>query len=288
MLGKILAVCSIVLCWVTSVDAQTQLKERAYESLRRELTDKLQASGTFSSITVINSSTLKATTLGGSAIVVPLDAVAADIARAPTRRADIVSDFVSRLVSTAKPRAVATTRSEFIASLRVVIRADDYLAQQPGGPLTSQPIVRPFAGRARAFVAIDRGEKIEIAATGAGRDHGFSDDELFELGREQLKRYLAHVETEDAGGIRAMTLSDDAYAPSLLLLDEPWAKVAADFGPDFVVAIPDRDTLLVASSRHALHLRKAVDLVAQSRKTAPLIGEILQRRGRGWSPYAGP
>jgi hypothetical protein len=269
------------------VGAQTATQERLYESLRRELTDKLQASGKFSSIAATTKTTLKAKTLDGAEITISIDNMAADVAQKPAQRDEIVAKFVRTMVTSVEPKTAAVTRAEFIASLRVVIRPKDYLAQLTAQKASPGPLWRPFAGNALLFIAIDRGESLEIALIGAGTDHGVSDDEMFELGREQLKRFLSDIETEDAAGVRALSVADEAYSPSLLLLDEPWAKIEKDFGAGFVVAIPDRNTLLAAPAKNAAQLRKAVELVAKSRKTSPMIPELIQRSGSGWVVFPG-
>jgi hypothetical protein len=255
-------------------------QERLYESLRREVTDKLQASGKFSSITPTSKTTLKLKTLAGLDLALSLDTVVADISQRPTQRPDIVAKFVQALIASAEPPSAPVTRDVFVDRLRLVIRHKNYLAELTAQSAT--PIWRPFAGPALQFVAIDQGERLEIALKGAGGAYGIADDDLFALGRDQLKRFLAEMEVEDASGVRAFTVGDAAYSPSLLLLDEPWGKVEKDFGAGFVVAIPDRNTLLAAPAKNAAQLRVAVDLVARSRKTVPMIPELLQRQGNTW------
>lgn len=266
-------------------------QDRLYESLRRELTDTLQASGKFSSIAVTDKSTLKAKTLDGRDFSISLDTLAGNISARPQQRAEHIATFVRTLIASAEPIKPVVTKDEFIASLRLVIRHKDYLAEiaRAGDPKVKQdaPLWRPFAGDALAFVAIDYGERLEIALSGKGSAHGISDEVMFRLGHEQLKRFIADMETEDASGVRAFSTSDEAYSPSLLLLDEPWAKVERDFGAGFVVAIPDRNTLLAAPAKQAAQLRKAVELVAKSRKAAPLIPHLVQRSGNGWIVFAG-
>ncbi len=277
----------LVLNLIVGVGAQTPIQDRLLESLRRELTDKLQASGRFSSIAVSNKTTLKAKTLDGLDQSIALDSLAADVLQKPTQRTEIVERFVRMLSASAEPQKKPISRDDFVASLRLVIRPKDYLAQLAEQKSLSEPLWRPFAGSALVFVAFDRGERLEIALAGGGKEHDLGDDDIVTLSREQLKRFLPDIETEDAAGVRALTLPDAVYSPSLLLLEEPWAKVEKDFGAGFVVAIPDRNTLLAASARNAAQLRKAVELVAMSRKAAPMIPELLQRSGVRWVVFSG-
>jgi hypothetical protein len=276
MRGVVFALLLVALLVPRLAGAQTIVQER------RELVDKLQASGKFSAISVTNKTTLKAKTLDGTDLTIAIENMAADIAQNPLQRPEIVNRFVRSMVASVEPQKVPVSRDEFISSLRLVIRPKDYLDQLTAQKGTQNPLWRPFAGTAILLIAIDRGERLEIALSGAGKDHGVADEEMFELGRVQLKRFLADMETEDAAGVRAFTVSDEAYSPSLLLLDEPWAKVEKDFGAGFVVAIPDRNTLLAAPAKNAAQLRKAVELVAKSRKAAPMIPELIQRSGNGW------
>lgn len=266
-------------------------QDRLLESLRRELIDKLQASGKFSSIAVTDRSTLKATSLDGREFSISLDTLAGNVSARPQQRAEQIATFTRTIIASAEPIKPTVTKEEFVASLRLVIRHKDYLTEigRAGDPKVKQdaPLWRPFAGEALAFVAIDYGERLEIVKTGKATTHGISDEALFDLGLEQLKRFLPDMETEDASGVRAFVASDDAYSPSLLLLDEPWKKVERDFGVGFVVAIPDRTTLLAAPAKYAAQLRKAVELVAKSRKSPPLIPHLIQRSGTGWIVFAG-
>jgi hypothetical protein len=279
----LLSLAAAIVWPVGASHAQSLAQERLLDSLRRELTDKLQASGKFSSIATTNKTTLKAKTLDGGEFSISLDNMMADIAQKPMLRPEIVDKFVRSMLATIEPGKKAVTREDFIAALRLVIRPRDYLSQLGDGKSSAMPLWRPFAGSALTFVAIDKGERLEIALAGAGKDYGISDDALFDFGREQLRRFLPDIEIEDAAGVRAFTLPDEAYSPSLLLLDEPWAQVEQDFGVGFVVAIPDRNTLLAAPAKNAAQLRKAVELVATSRKTPAMIPELLQRSGAGWS-----
>ena len=266
-------------------------QERLHESVRRELTDKLQASGKFSSIAVTDRTTLKAKTLDGADISISIDNLAGAISAAPERRPDLMARFVRSIVASLEPKPKTVTKEQFIASLRLVVRHLDYVkeisALRDGSKIAAEPLWRPLAGTATIFVAIDYGERLEIATKGAGAPHNIADDDLFGLGREQLRRFAADFETENAAGVRAFVASDDTYSPSLLLIDEPWSKVEKDLGPGFVVAIPDRNTLLAAPAKQAAALRKAVSLVAAERKAPPLIPELLQRSGAGWVVFTG-
>ena len=266
-------------------------QERLHESVRRELTDKLQASGKFSSIAVTNRTTLKAKTLEGADVSISIDNLAGAISAAPERRSDLVARFVRSIVASLEPKPKTVTKDQFVASLRLVVRHSDYVKEigtlRDGSKTAADPLWQPLAGAATIFVAIDYGERLEIATKGAGTPHAIADDDLFGLGREQLRRFAADFETEDVAGVRSFMASDDTYSPSLLLIDEPWGKVEKDLGAGFVVAIPDRNTLLAAPARQAAALRRAVALVAAERKAPPLIPELLQRSGAGWAVFTG-
>lgn len=261
--------------------------DRLLESLRRDLTDRLQASGKFSSIAAAGKSSLKAKLLDGSDLVVELAEVAAAVAQTPAARAEIVGRFAAATVASLERPKQAGSREDFIASLRLMVRPKAYVATLPTaangrGQAPAPPLSRALAGDVVIVVALVEGERIAFATAGAGQAFGLKDDDLYEHGRQHLLKLVADLETEDAGGVRAFLLPDEIYTPSLLALDEPWAKVEADLGTGFVVAIPDRNTLLAAPAKNIAQLRAAVDLIARSRKSAPMIGEVLQRSGGGW------
>jgi hypothetical protein len=273
----------------------TRQQEQLLESLRREVTDQLLASGKIAGVTVSDPRTLKAKTLAGSELQVALDNALAAINAGPKDRTAIVRRLVATALATASAAAepAPVTKDQFIASLRLLVRHVDYTrgvgsAAAPTKPPPSLPISRPFAGDAVIVVAFDRSESLVLATAGAGKAHDLDDEQLYALAKAETQKLKDDVTRESFGPLRFFGAREGTYSPSLLLIDGFWDEVEKDLGPGFLVAIPDRTLLLAAPQRNSADLMRAVRSVAQQRKTTPHIPHLIQRANGGWVRHANP
>jgi hypothetical protein len=273
----------------------TRQQEQLLESLRREVTDQLLASGKISGVSVSDPRTLKAKALAGTELQVALDNALAEINARPKDRTDIVRRLVATVLATASAAAepAPPTKDQFIASLRLLVRHVDYTrAVSSAAPATKPPpalpISRPFAGDAVIIVAFDRSESLVLATAGAGKAHDLDDEQLYALAKAETQKLKDDVTREAFGPLRFFGAREGTYSPSLLLLDGFWDEVEKDLGPGFLVAIPDRTLLLAAPLRNSADLMRAVRSVAQQRKTNPHIPHLIQRANGAWVRHANP
>lgn len=277
-----------------SAGAQTaRQQEQLLESLRREVSDALLASGKISAVTRIEPLVLKATFLGGGDMQIGLANSIADLNARPKDRAEIVRRLVAAALATANvaERQPQQTRDQFIGSLRLLVRHVDYASPRTTAPTSNKPVVpplsRPLAGDAHIVVAFDRSESLLMASPGSGTSHGITDDALFDLALAETQKFKDDVTRETYGPLRFLAAREGTFSPSLLLVAELMADIEKDLGPDFLVAIPDRTLLLAAPARSATELMRALQASAQQRKSIPHIPHLIQRKGSGFVRYAG-
>lgn len=258
----------------------TRQHEYLLDSLRREISDKLQATGKFSSIRRIDSTTLVSLAFNGAQSSINLASLANDVAQSPSRRSELVARVVDLVAASVQPPDKMPTRDEFLASLRIVVRHASFAGGS--GPA---PVSKPIAGDAVAFVVTSNSEDLTLLRTGAGAPFGLTDEAMFEAATQQIQRYQTEHTTEDANQVRVFLAADEGFSPSLLLLGDMWRRVETDFGADFLVAIPDRTVLLAAPLANAAGLARTVEALMQQRKARPHISHFLQRAGAGWKRF---
>lgn len=84
-------------------------------------------------------------------------------------------------------------------------------------------------------------------------------DTLYTFALANLKRELPEFEKHGEGAVYMLTL-DGNYEASLLLFDEIWKKDEFGVSGDIVVAVPNRDLLMVTDSRDAEGVRQMKEL----------------------------
>jgi hypothetical protein len=273
----------------------TRQQEQLLESLRREVTDQLLASGKISGVTVSDPRTLKAKSLAGTDLQIALDTALSEVNARPKDRREVVRRLVATAVATASAAAepAPQTKDQFIASLRLLVRHVDYTraanaAARPPNQPSALPIAKSLAGDAVVIVAIDRSESLLLALSGSGKAHGLEDDDLYALAKAETQKLKDDVTREAYGPLRFYGAREGSYSPSLLLVEGFWDDVERDLGPGFLVAIPDRTLLLAAPQRNASDLQRAVNTVVQQRKTTAHIPHFLQRANGTWIRHALP
>jgi hypothetical protein len=277
----------------------TKQQESVLDSLRREVTDKLLASGKFAAVTVIEPLTLRARKLSGGEITVHLGNSWSAINARPPDRGGVVQRLISTTlaITTESDEKPVETKDQFVSTLRLLVRHRDYLTPvpapsanttSPGKALSTATISRPFAGDAVVIVAFDRSESLVLATSGAGKAHGLDDEQLYALAKSETQKLKEDVTRESFGPLRFFGAHEGSYSPSLLLIDGFWDEVEKDLGPGFLIAIPDRTLLLAAPQRNSADLIRAIRSVAQQRKITAHIPHLIQRANSTWVRYANP
>lgn len=263
--------------------AASDVRQHFLDTLRREVTDRLQASGRFSAFTVVDAATVRARTLAGADHVIRIDTLATSVQARPRERGALVEQFLRTAVaSVSLPADPPQGREAFLEQLRLIVRHKGYVGRTAAAPGATPPIWRPLAGDAVVIVAFHDNESIRLAPGGAGAPHGLSDDALFAEAKARAAQQASDMRIESAGPLRALMAADEAYSPSLMMVEDVWTKLAANLGPDLVVAVPDRTVLMAAAARHMPELRQAVDALVRQRKVTPHIPHLIQRTAGGW------
>jgi hypothetical protein len=286
---------ALAMTWVTPSTftmAQAQSprqQDLLLESLRREVSDKLLASGKISSVQTVEPLVLRAKKLAGGEVTINIHNVLGDVTAKPADRSGIVQRFVAAALMATEPveKRIPRTKEQFIAALRLLVRHSDSAKPVPGtdGKPALIPLSRPLTGDAHMIVVFDTSETLVFATPGVGRPHDLTDEALYDLALAETQKLKSDVTSESLGPLRYFATSDGPYSPSLLLVEEHWIGVERDLGPGFLVAIPDRTVLLAAPQKNAAELMRAVQSVAQQRKSAPHIPHLIQRTAGGWQRF---
>lgn len=269
--------------------ALTAKQERLLESLRREVQDKLLASGKISSVSPFDRLTLKVKSLAGKDLKIDLGVALTRMTADPRARSDAVQALVRSVVQQVAPSGPPPmTKDQFIGALRLLVREATLGGMLKGGVGARGapgPLSRPLAGAAAVFVAIDRGESLDITTVHAAGAHGLSDVELFELAQDQINKAAQDATFEAMGPVRFVAAREASLSPSLILVAEIATRLEQELGADFLIAIPDRTVLLAAPARQVTTLNRVVAAIAEQHKSSPLIPHLIQRHAGGWVVY---
>lgn len=73
-------------------------------------------------------------------------------------------------------------------------------------------------------VVEDRKDMSRYVTSGEGKRFGLSDQDMMNIGRENLKRRVARLQVEEHGPVRTLSFEAD-YNAALLLLPEVWSAI---------------------------------------------------------------
>lgn len=115
---------------------------------------------------------------------------------------------------------------------------------------------------------------------------GVEKEGLRQLSVKNLMRLLPKIELAGSNGMYGV-IADGNYEASLLLVDSFWTKDRFDVQGDFVVAIPNRNMLLVTGSENAAGIKKVRALAAKScaESSYPLTPKLFVRRNDKWVEF---
>jgi uncharacterized protein YtpQ (UPF0354 family) len=91
-------------------------------------------------------------------------------------------------------------------------------------------------------------------------------DTLLDLAVKNLNRILPDIQRHGGNGSFGLAAGGD-FETSLILLKSIWTKENFDVDGDFVIAIPNRDLLLITGSNNKQGIERISELVADSYKT---------------------
>jgi uncharacterized protein YtpQ (UPF0354 family) len=112
------------------------------------------------------------------------------------------------------------------------------------------------------------------------------EDSLRKIATSNLDKLLTNIERRGGDGLYMLTAGGD-YEASVILLDNIFTKESLPVNGDFVIAIPNRDMLLVTGSNDKTGISKMKEMVAKSfAKGSYQISEYLYKwNGRTFEKY---
>jgi len=218
-------------------------------------------------------------TLGVAGLQANLDRIFAFCSKNASGCGNEVSNYVKAVAETYKDRSAPPSKE----AVRVVVRAQAYLAGAQSLPKPPKLAPRPLAGGFIMLPALDTPRAIRILSEDDNERLGLSGDDVFNLGlanlRKHLKPLMSVAKVTQAGQIGQ--LSGDAYHSSRLALPESWAPLAKAQGGKLIVAAPATDAVIYIGDDTATAI-EAFRLLAKnvsSRVPNPLSTELLR-----WTP----
>ena len=218
-------------------------------------------------------------TLGIAGLQANLDRIFAFCSRNSSGCANEVSNYVKAVAQTYKDRSAPPSKE----AVRVVVRAQAYLAGVQSLPKPPKLAPRPLAGGFIMLPALDTPRAIRILSEDDNERLGLSSDDVFKLGLDNLRKHLKPLmsvtKVTQTGQIGQ--LSGDAYHSSRLALFESWAPLAKAQGGKLIVAAPATDAVLYFGDDTPTGI-EAFRLLAKNVSTRvpnPLSTELLR-----WTP----
>jgi uncharacterized protein YtpQ (UPF0354 family) len=287
---KPLAVLTLILALAAPSTAQTKAPaDPVLTSVRTELLARLKSAPSIATTTVVNPTTLSAEAPDKTQLTISLDNLTAEVRAKPDQRQMLIDRFARMIELTLNKGTAAgqpePTKAQFLATLRPVIRHKDYLQSATGSADKAadfEILWRPLAGDAVVLIAIDSSEHIQMVTRDRAKLHAVTDDAIFQTALDNLKALAASVEIGAANQFRIVAVSEDYYSGSMILLPDVMARLEKELGRDFLVIIPDRNTLIASAAKDAAALNGLNAHLARQRKAPALLPQPLQRTGTSW------
>ncbi len=172
--------------------------------------------------------------------------------------------FKSSLLLTVKNRG-------FVAAVAEKARAQP----QPAPGLVHADL----GGDISVVVVEDRKNTSRYVMSGEGKRFGLSDQDMMNVGRENLKRRVTRLQIEERGPVRTLSFEAD-YNAALLLLPEVWSAIP-NLPDGLVVAVPARDVVAFGDGADPEALAALRRIARMPSDGYPVTTLLLQRvRGR--------
>lgn len=193
----------------------------------------------------------------------------ADYCADPAALDDIVATHIASIVASLERHAALGNEIDLNAVLPMVraldwIEARAHQVRRAGGDRGSETFHEPFAGPFVVVYAMDLPQTIQYLRHADVERLGLAPDALRHRAMLNLTRRAAEITADmiEGGNVVLFEFGDD-LASSLLLIDKIWSTDAIRFEGEFVVAVPDRGTLLVTSSENPAGLAQMREISAR-------------------------
>ncbi len=185
-----------------------------------------------------------------------------------------------------------------VERLKVRVSGREFLDQVAGqlkrAPAALQPKLKPVSRELApglwVTLVADTGQSLVLLQRGAADKLGKSDDELFALATQNLRAALPPPRfqaTVTSPRLLIQAATTDGFDSAYLLLPDLLAAATQALGPEVVLAVPARDTLLAAKASDAAELKKAAgQLFAHG--SYPVSKALFTLGPKGVAPYPAP
>lgn len=132
----------------------------------------------------------------------------------------------------------------------IVLRDDTYVEQLKNysKDAADQMFIRPFAGNLNEFLMVDSPEA--LAALNRADVVDISDDEVRKIAMDNIRPFLSKLVIDDSlPNIRLYYVDGNTFlTPSMILLDEFWDALSADYPNGILFALPRKDQLFTVDA----------------------------------------
>jgi uncharacterized protein YtpQ (UPF0354 family) len=174
------------------------------------------------------------------------------------------------------------------AMVRLSIRSAKYVTQvrQQAGTGSVSIFSRALTEDLAIVPVLDFTRTIRFVNQGDLGKLGLTDDEIYRLGEENLRKSLRPLsdvaKVPDANSLAQVTGED--YASSRILLHEDWKQMAATLNQRLVVMIPAPDVLLYGdgSTERGIDALRTIGMEIAKKSQRPLSSVVLRWTDAGW------
>lgn len=132
-------------------------------------------------------------------------------------------------------------------NLRIIVRDAEYWRAVLGMlPEHAIPQHHRIGDDLYAIIAIDSPTSIAIGAPDMIADFGLEPEAAWKLAAQQTRRILNNLPDPASLAAKPAAFVADEYMASMIFDTEAWEILAADYGPDLVVAVPSEQIVLFA------------------------------------------
>jgi uncharacterized protein YtpQ (UPF0354 family) len=212
-----------------------------------------------------------------------LDRIWSACERIPERCAIFVDEYVGGISSFLVERSGPAEKE----TLRITVRLRSYLETIKKRDGARAPVILPFVGDLAFALVVDSARSIRSAQRQDLEELKLSEDEAFELAKNNLRtRELKPLETvlKPITGQTIGLLQENAYESSRLVLHEDWKPYATSRGGDLIVAVPATDILVYGSGATplAVDVLRTFALNLATKSPRPLSPLVLRWKPDGW------
>lgn len=229
-----------------------------------------------------SNSSLTVTNPDGSSFTMNLHNMWAECDQTPEERSEIVARYVRIITSEMNSESAPVQRENIVALIRDSVYRDCIAEDE------RELITRHLVGDLWVVYAVDQSEATDVLRTSEAVSLGLDANSLLELSTRNVDKLLGQIDWEPYCECYSLSCDDVTYAASVLLLNHVWERARTFINGDPIVAVPARDTVLLADSQNREALKNLRDEVEYVMKTGHHIvtDSLLRWRNGAWELFA--